>query len=241
MNQTEVQVSSGHRVLLVDDDVALCNLLQEYLLQENLEVDLIHRGDQALAATKTNHYDLVVLDVMLPGLSGTEVLKQIRAYSSLPVLMLTARGDDIDRIVGLEMGADDYLPKPCNPRELLARIRAILRRAHTPGDSTQAAGPLKLDNLVLEPGNRTLTAGGIPVELTSTEFTLLQILMQNAGQIVNKEKLSADGLGRVLGRHDRSIDMHLSNIRRKLGHDADGDSRIETVRGVGYLIKVTSQ
>jgi two-component system OmpR family response regulator len=237
MSHTQAQTPSTRRILLVDDDVPLCELLQEYLGQENLEVDLIHRGDQVLAAAESVHYDLMVLDVMLPGLSGTEVLKQIRATSTLPVLMLTARGDDIDRIIGLEMGADDYLPKPCNPRELLARIRAILRRAHAQEDAGQDSQPLQLDDLELEPATRTLKSAGIPIELTSTEFTLLQILMHSAGRIVSKERLSEDGLGRVLGRYDRSIDMHLSNIRRKLGPDAEGDSRIETVRGIGYLIK----
>jgi len=237
MVQADAQAPSSRRILLVDDDVPLCELLQEYLEQENLEVDLVHRGDQVLAATESTHYDLVVLDVMLPGMTGTEVLKQIRAHSTLPILMLTARGDDIDRIIGLEMGADDYLPKPCNPRELLARIRAILRRAKGQDLTQRGKQTLQLDDLELEPATRTLKAGGKPIELTSTEFTLLQILMHNAGQIVSKDRLSEDGLGRPLGRYDRSVDMHLSNIRRKLGPGADGDNRIETVRGVGYLIK----
>ena len=240
MIQAEAQSRSTHRVLLVDDDTALCELLQEYLQQENLEVDLVHRGDQVLAATESTHYDLIVLDVMLPGLTGTEVLKQIRKNSTLPILMLTARGDDIDRIIGLEMGADDYLPKPCNPRELLARIRAILRRTQAHDDTEHGIQPLQLDDLDLVPATRTLKAGGTPVELTSTEFSLLHILMDSAGRIVSKEKLSEDGLGRPLGRYDRSIDMHLSNIRRKLGPDAEGETRIETVRGKGYLIKTRS-
>lgn len=237
MNQAEPRSTSSCRILLVDDDAPLCELLQEYLQQENLVVDLIHRGDQVAAAIESVNYDLVVLDVMLPGLTGTEVLRQIRMHSNLPILMLTARGDDIDRIIGLEMGADDYLPKPCNPRELLARIRAILRRAHSHDASEQDNQPVQLDDLVLEPANRTLKLAGKLVELTSTEFTLLHILMRNAGRIVSKEQLSEDGLGRALGRYDRSIDMHLSNIRRKLGPSAEGDSRIETVRGLGYLIK----
>ena len=240
MNQAEAQAASSCRILLVDDDVPLCELLQEYLQQENLDVDLIHRGDQVLAATETTHYDLVVLDVMLPGVTGTEVLRQIRTKSTLPILMLTARGDDIDRIIGLEMGADDYLPKPCNPRELLARIRAILRRAQAQDDAGPGNQPLLIDDLELEPASRSLKSAGNPIELTSTEFSLLQILMQSAGQIVSKERLSEDGLGRPLGRYDRSIDMHLSNIRRKLGPDAEGETRIETVRGIGYLIKTRS-
>jgi DNA-binding response OmpR family regulator len=237
MSTLTQQTPASGRLLLVDDDVALCELLQEYLHEEHFEIDVVHRGDEVSQAIQSKDYDLLVLDVMLPGLSGTEVLQQIRTHSNLPVLMLTARGDDIDRIIGLELGADDYLPKPCNPRELLARIRAILRRAQGPVDSGQDNEPIELGDLLLRPAARSLEMNGEAIELTSTEFSLLLILMQNAGRIVSKETLSELGLGRPLGRYDRSIDMHLSNIRRKLGPAADGESRIETVRGVGYLVK----
>ncbi len=223
------------RILLVDDDRELCQLLTEYLEPEEFEVEAVHDGAAAIAAIAADEPALMVLDIMLPGLSGVEVLRRVRDQSNVPILMLTARGDDVDRIVGLEMGADDYLPKPCNPRELLARMRAVLRRA-APG----AGGPrelLRVDDLELNPGTRRLTVAGRETALTSTEFSLLEILMGRAGEVVSKEELSSAGLGRPLGRYDRSIDMHISNLRRKLGEAGDGSSRMETVRGIGYLLR----
>lgn len=222
------------RVLLIDDDTELCDLMVEYLGRESFEVDSRHRGDAGLDAARSGGYDICILDIMLPGLSGTEVLRQLRESSSLPVLMLTARGDDVDRIIGLELGADDYLPKPFNPRELLARLRAILRRSPL---SESATGPVAAGDLCLHPGSREATRDGAPLSLTSTEFSILEVLMRRQGEVVDKDTLSRQGLGRPLGRFDRSIDMHLSNLRRKLGPGPDGGHRIETVRGVGYLLK----
>ena len=207
----------------------------EYLEPEGFEVETVHDGAAAVEAVAGGNQDLVVLDIMLPKLSGVEVLRRVRESSNIPILMLTARGDDVDRIVGLEMGADDYLPKPCNPRELLARIRAVLRRAAPPPSAAREV--LRVDDLELNPATRRLTVGGQATELTSTEFSLLQILMARAGEVVSKEDLSSAGLGRPLGRYDRSIDMHVSNLRRKLGNTTGGDGRVETIRGVGYLLR----
>jgi len=192
--------------------------------------------------------DILVLDVMLPELNGFEALKHIRAISSLPILMLTARDEDIDRILGLEIGADDYLVKPCNPRELAARLRAILRRGRpTSGQSFDAgSGPaapaIELGGIRLEPSRRRVHRNGKPVTLTSTEFSVLETLMQRAGQVVPRAVLTEEALGRRLARFDRSIDMHVSNLRRKLAPEEAGpgqsEPRIETVRGVGYLFVI---
>ena len=225
-----------NRILLIDDDRELCRLLVDYLKGEDLWVEAVHEGRAALELSGRDAFDLIVLDIMLPGLSGIDVLRKIRERSNVPVLMLSARGDDVDRIVGLELGADDYIPKPCNPRELLARIRAVLRRTVAADD--QPGGELHINDLVLNPLDRTVRVGGSPVELTSTEFTMLEILMREAGAIVSKETLSERGLGRSLGRYDRSVDMHMSNLRRKLGPGPDGEHRVETVRGVGYQLRI---
>lgn len=225
-----------NRILLIDDDKELCRLLVDYLEGEDLQVEAVHEGRAALELTREDSFDLIVLDIMLPGLSGIDVLRKIRERSNVPVLMLSARGDDVDRIVGLELGADDYIPKPCNPRELLARIRAVLRRTVSADD--QPGGELHINDLVLNPLDRTVRADGGLIELTSTEFTMLEILMREAGSIVSKETLSERGLGRPLGRYDRSVDMHMSNLRRKLGPGRDGEHRMETVRGVGYQLRI---
>ncbi|RME35580.1 MAG: DNA-binding response regulator [Gammaproteobacteria bacterium] len=217
------------RLLLVEDDAELCAMLQEYLAPEGFAVTAIHDGRAGAQAALEGDFDVMVLDVMLPSLSGFEVLRKVRAQRGLPVLMLTARGEDTDRIVGLELGADDYLPKPFNPRELVARLRAILRRVNQAGSegAILRAGPLEL-----HPASRRALLGGEPLDLTSTEFELLRVLMQRAGRPVSKEELSRQALGRPLGRFDRSIDMHVSNLRRKLGDPA----LIETVRGKGYQL-----
>ena len=225
-----------NRILLIDDDKELCRLLVDYLQGEDLRVQSVHNGRAALDQAREEDYDLIVLDIMLPGLSGIDVLRKIRERSNVPVLMLSARGDDVDRIVGLELGADDYIPKPCNPRELLARIRAVLRRTVPTVDEPD--GELQVNDLHLNPLDRTVRIASTPVDLTSTEFTMLEILMRSAGRIVSKEELSEKGLGRALGRYDRSVDMHLSNLRRKLGPGTDGEHRLETVRGVGYQLRV---
>jgi DNA-binding response OmpR family regulator len=229
------------KVLLVDDDVELGAMLKEYLEQEGFEAAAAHDGETGVSEALSGRYAIVVLDVMMPRMNGIEALRRIRAGSRIPVLMLTARGDDIDRIVGLELGADDYVPKPCTPRELVARLRAILRRTQSGGSQTGGfgeanAGPLSAGALVLWPQMRRAEWSGRPVELTSTEFNLLEVLARNAGRVVSKAELSELGLGRPLARFDRSIDVHMSSIRHKLGQLRDGRSCIQTVRGMGYQL-----
>lgn len=223
-----------NRVLLVDDDVELCAMLKEYLEPEGFDVSVVHDGETGAAHVRTGEYDVVVLDVMLPGIGGFEALRRIRAEGQTPVLMLTAKGDDVDRIVGLELGADDYLPKPCNPRELVARLRAILRRTALTHESASAQRPLTVGALEVRPAERTARWHQQPLELTSTEFNLLHVLAQHAGEVVTKAQLSEQALGRPLERYDRSVDMHVSNLRHKLGELGDGRSPIQTVRGSGY-------
>ena len=214
-------------LLLIDDDEELCELLIDYLGQEGFGVEAVHDGEAGLARLSTHH--LVVLDVMLPGMNGFEVLRRLRERSSVPVLMLTARGDDIDRIIGLEMGADDYLPKPFNPRELLARLRAIHRRAEGAG----TPGAIRLGDVDLDPATRVARRAGLPLALTSVEFTLLEMLMRAAGRAVTRDALAERVLGRPWSPYDRSIDVHVSNLRRKLG-ESEGRDLIKTIRGVGY-------
>jgi two-component system response regulator CpxR len=218
------------RILIADDDTELCELLAEFLQQEGFDVILAHDGERALSLSRQQSPDVLVLDIMMPSMNGIEVLKQLRQESGLPVIMLTARGDDFDRILGLELGADDYLPKPCNPRELVARIRAVLRRSR--GQS--AASLLRVGDLEIDTGTREARLGGRRLDLTSTEFSVLSLLLQNAGATVAKRELYRAALGREPVRYDRSIDMHVSNLRRKLGPVEGDTSRIETVRGLGY-------
>ena len=217
-------------ILIADDDTELCELLREYLGQEGFAVRLAHDGEQALLESRRPGLDAMVLDIMMPRMNGIDVLRNLRKESELPVIMLTARGDDLDRIIGLELGADDYLAKPANPRELLARIRAILRRSNT--QSTVAT--LGVGDLVLNQARRELHRGGLLIDLTSTEFSILQLLLQRSGEIVEKKDLYLAALGREPVAYDRSIDMHVSNLRRKLGLAIDGTERIETIRGIGY-------
>jgi DNA-binding response OmpR family regulator len=220
------------RVLLVDDDVELSEMLREYLGHEGFDVDVTHDGESGVERALGGDYDIAVLDVMMPGISGIEALRRIRVTSRLPVLMLTARGDDLDKVMGLELGADDYVPKPCTPRELVARLRAILRRT-APEASAQV---LTSGSLVVWPERRQVELAGQALDLTSAEFGLLEALMRHAGRVVGKAELSEQGLGRPLARFDRSIDVHISSIRQKLGVLADGRSWIQTVRGVGYQL-----
>ena len=220
------------RVLLVDDDDTLTELLAEYLGAEGLEVSRAPDGEKGVQEILNNPYDVVVLDSMMPKMNGLDVLKTVRAQSKIPIIMLTAKGDDIDRIIGLEMGADDYVPKPCQPRELLARINAILRRTRlAEPDPPGNASSITASNVTLYPAKRQAEVGDKPLELTSTEFNLLEVLMRHAGQVVSKDTLSEEALDRKLAKFDRSIDVHISSIRHKLG-DA---SLIQTVRGLGYL------
>lgn len=214
-------------ILIIDDDVELCELLLAFLQREGFIVEAMHRFERDTWDAIRERIALVVLDVGLPGLNGFEVLRLLRSDSRVPVLMLTARGDDVDRIVGLELGADDYLSKPCNPRELSARIRAILRRVD--GGADQRSGMLSISGVVLDAATRSVSCGDASVEMTSTEFNVLERLMRDAGQIVTKDVLMRDALGRRLRPFDRAVDMHISSIRRKLGEDL-----VRTVRGLGY-------
>ena len=214
-------------ILLIDDDVELCELLLAFLQREGFVAEAMHRFEHEAWDAVRDRIELVVLDVGLPGLNGLDVLRILREGSRVPVLMLTARGDDVDRIVGLELGADDYLPKPCNPRELSARIRAVLRRVDGGAGPRDAA--LAVSGLVLDPATRSVSRGDERLEMTSTEFNVLERLMRDAGQIVPKDVLMRDALGRRLRPFDRAIDMHISSIRRKLGDDL-----VRTVRGLGY-------
>jgi two-component system response regulator CpxR len=227
-----------NRILVVDDDLDLCELLAKYLQREGFEVEMVHSGEQGVERAMSGDYALVVLDVMLPGLNGFDVLSHIRRRSGVPVLMLTARGDDVDRIVGLEMGADDYLQKPFNPRELIARIRAILRRARTDiAESNTPPSPerFSVGDVEMDKGTRIVTRGGEQLPLTTVEFDLLEALMRAAGHIVSREDLVKSILGRNFTPYDRSIDTHVSNLRKKLGHYVDGIERIKTIRSVGYI------
>ena len=225
------------KVLLVDDDVELAEMFQAYLEQEGFEVKAVHDGNAGIAEALHGQHDIAVLDVMLPGKSGIDVLIQIRAQGAMPVLMLTAKGDDADRIVGLELGADDYVSKPCTPRELTARIRAILRRSGTL-ETSPAQSQIIVGALSIWPEQRRTEWEGKPLELTSTEFNLLEVLARSAGQVVSKVELSEQALGRPLARFDRSIDVHISSIRRKLEPLPDGRTRILAVFNKGYqLIK----
>lgn len=226
------------RILLADDDIELSDMLVDYLGREGFDVDVAHDGNTALSKALAIPYDLLILDVMMPNRSGFDVLRDLRARSLLPVLMLTARGDDIDSIVGLELGADDYLAKPSSPRVLVARIRAILRRAEAKGElqnGVERADQIALGDLVMHMGSRTVACGNNPVSLTSTEFSVLGVLLRQAGNVVSKANLSEQALSRKLSRYDRSLDMHVSNLRKKLGLLSDGRERIKTIRGVGYI------
>ncbi|WP_416224117.1 response regulator [Thiohalophilus sp.] len=225
-----------NRVLLIDDDTELTEMLSDYLSAEDFTVQAVYDGETGVEAALSGQHDVVVLDVMLPRLSGVEALRRIRQQSRVPVLMLTAKGDDVDRIVGLELGADDYLPKPCNPRELVARLRAILRRAVAPAGAAGGVEDRVVGRISLQPGRRVACWDGQRLDLTSTEFNILDTLMRHAGQVVSKADLSSEALGRELERYDRGLDMHVSNLRRKLGSLADGRSPIQTVRGVGYQL-----
>ena len=225
------------QILVIDDDVELCTLVGEYLAAEGFQVESVHDGERGLQRALNGNYVLVVLDVMLPGINGFEVLRRIRNGSRIPVLLLTARGEDVDRIVGLEIGADDYLPKPFNPRELVARIHAILRRTRSAEkpQKAQLAEILRVGEIELDPATRTVRQAGKLVELTSVEFNLLQVLLSEAGRVVTREQLADSVLSRKFSPFDRSIDMHVSKVRKKLG-DSEGETEhIKTVRGVGYI------
>ena len=223
------------KILLVDDDVELSALLQEYLAEEGYDVTTGMDGRAAIAAAAGRTADLIVLDIMMPHMNGIEVLQRIRQHSDIPVLMLTARGDDVDRISGLNLGADDYVTKPCSPGELAARVRAILRRARQASTST-AQGPVRAGYLMLDPGARVAEWKGKPLDLTGTEFSLLDVLARSAGQLVSKQDISQRAFGKSLTPFDRRIDVHISSVRQKLGLREDGQSWIRSVRGQGYQL-----
>ncbi|MEO6698279.1 MAG: response regulator transcription factor [Paraperlucidibaca sp.] len=225
-------------ILLVDDDRELTKLLATYLSAEDINSEAAHDGQAGAALALSGRFQMVILDVMMPGQNGIETLRQIRQHSQIPILMLTAKGDDIDRIIGLELGADDYVPKPCSPREILARIRAILRRATATSPSPLPNTLLSHSGLTLSPTQRHAQWRGQELDLTSTEFSLLEVLMTQAGSIVSKAQLSERALGRKLMRFDRSIDVHISSIRQKLSVFGEQQPLILTVRGQGYQLRV---
>lgn len=225
------------KILIIDDDEELCELVSEYLGVEGFSVDSVNDGEAGLKAALAGEHDIAILDVMMPKMNGFDVLRALRQSSQLPVIMLTARGDDMERIVGLEIGADDYLPKPFNPRELAARLRAILRRSAAT-DGAAGNENISVDGISLSPSGRTASLDGRDMNLTSVEFALLHELLKDAGQIVKKEDLSERVLERKLSPYDRSLDMHISNLRKKLGPRGDGSERIKTIRSVGYIYTV---
>jgi DNA-binding response OmpR family regulator len=225
------------RVLIIDDDIELCELLAARMSDEGFEIEAVHDGPRGLERALSREHSLVVLDLMLPGMGGLDVLRRVREQSPIPVLILTARGEDIDRILGLEIGADDYLPKPFNPRELIARIRAILRRSVRFAAGTH---PLIVGDLRLDLASREARLQGRLISITSAEFALLEMLMQHAGRIVTREELTEAVLGRKLGPFDRVIDVHVSNIRKKLG-TSQGVERIKAIRGSGYLFVLRAE
>lgn len=223
------------KILIIDDDAELCELVSEFLTSEGFAIASVYDGTQGVQRALAEDFALIVLDVMLPSLNGFEVLRRIRATKRTPIIMLTARGEDVDRIIGLELGADDYLPKPFNPRELVARIRAVLRRMQPEPGAQPKSESLIVDDVELSKSSRLVRCGGHIVELTSAEFDLLALLLQSAGKVVTREDIAQRALGKEFSPFDRSIDMHISNLRKKLGDRRDGIERIKSVRGIGYI------
>ena len=220
-------------ILLIDDDVELCELLAAFFSGEGFEISAVHDGPSGITEALSGNYSVVILDVMLPGCGGFDALREIRAKSRVPVLMLTAKGEHVDRIVGLELGADDYVPKPFNTRELAARVRAVLRRTEPEnGDEhSEEIGGLSMNTM-----SRSVSVYGRSVELTGTEFRLLELLMISAGHVVSLDRISQDVLGRRYSAFDRSIGVHVSNLRRKIGPYGAGSERIRNIRGEGYVL-----
>ena len=223
------------KVLIVDDDRELGEMLKEFLAPDHFDVSVCLSGEDGLRAVQNDDFELLILDIMLPGMSGIDVLREIRQSSDIPIIMLTAKGDDVDRILGLEFGADDYLSKPFNPRELLARIKAIMRRSRP---TTGRGHRIRVGAIELDVRSRRLTAGGDPIRLTGTEFELLNRLAESPGEVVDKEALSRQVLGRRHLPYDRSLDTHVSNVRRKLAKAGVENPTIQSQRGVGYCLLV---
>jgi DNA-binding response OmpR family regulator len=219
------------RLLLIDDDVELCEVLTDYFAAEGFEVESAHDGPRGLDRASSGEHALVILDLLLPGMRGLDVLSRLRANSSVPVLILTARGEDVDRILGLELGADDYLPKPFNTRELMARVRAIFRRVRPSGGEKR----IEVGDLALDPSSRQAWRDGQPLSLTMAEFGILDALVRQPGQVMSRRRLAEQVLGRRLAAFDRSVDVHVSNLRRKLGDPASGREHIRAARGEGYV------
>ncbi len=225
------------QLLLIDDDVELCAMLTDYLGRHGFTTKSVHRGDTGLQVANTGNWAVILLDVMLPGLDGLEVLRELRKHSSANVLLLTARGEDVDRIVCLELGADDYLPKPFNARELVARIRAILRRTLN-STVSGAAVSVVVEDLKMDTAARSVYQSGQQIDLTAVEFALLEMLMRSPGKVVTREELAEYALGRAFHPLDRSLDMHVSRLRRKLGENSKQEDRVKTIRGSGYQLTV---
>lgn len=225
------------KLLLVDDDVELGNLLCEYLGAEGFATTRVLTGKEGVEGALSGNYTAMILDIMLPDMSGIDVLRQVRKSSRLPIIMLTAKGDNIDRVIGLEMGADDYMPKPCFPRELVARLRAVLRRYDERPEKQEDDGIATYGELVLNPATRTSEWRGQPFDLTASEFNLLDLLLRSPERVVSKDELSEKCLGRQREAYDRSVDVHISNIRQKLAGLEGNTMTIETVRSVGYRIR----
>jgi DNA-binding response OmpR family regulator len=234
--------TSAKRILVIDDDVELCQLINRFLTQEGFEMEAVNNGTTGAERALSRNYALVVLDVMMPEVNGFDVLRRIRAQSHIPVLMLTAKGDALDRVLGLEMGADDYLAKPFNPQELVARIRAILRRIKPQtDDAKRSRTPLLVGDVEMDRGARVVRRQGEMVNLTSVEFDLLEVLLQSAGQVISRETLTRDVLGREFSPFDRSIDTHVCNLRKKIGLLPQGTERIKGVRGIGYVYALPAE
>lgn len=229
------EIDSRSRILMIDDDVKLCRLVREYLAPFGFEVSAVHTGHDGVEAARSAALDAIILDVMLPGIDGFEVLRQIRAVSDVPVLMLTALGDEADRIVGLEIGADDYLPKTFSTRELLARLRAVTRRSQIAARLGNDTEELTAGDVTLNTATREVRLRGDLIDLTALEFDLLHCLARSAGRILNRDQLLDEVAGREYDVFDRSIDVHISSIRRKLGDDFREPRYIKTVRSVGYM------
>jgi two-component system response regulator CpxR len=225
------------RLLVVDDDRDLCHLVKQYLEPEGFALSVVHTGGEGIKSAIAGNHELIVLDVMLPDKKGFDVLREIRNRVRTPVLMLTAKGDEFDRILGLELGADDYLPKPFSPRELIARISAILRRSGWQSERSTTSRPpvIRSADIELDLAARTVSKAGQPLKLTSAEFDLLRAFFESPGQVLTRESLVENVLDRKFSPFDRSIDLHISNLRRKLGPQNDGAERIRSVRGIGYL------
>jgi DNA-binding response OmpR family regulator len=233
---TDLNQAREARVLLVDDDRELCQMLTEYLDAERFDVKSVHDGGDALEELQNNDYEILILDVMLPSVGGFDVLRKLGASYETPILMLTARGDDVDRIVGLELGADDYLSKPFNPRELVARIRAILRRANNRPGRGSVPDVLTVGPITLNTGTHLVHVADKSVPLTGAEFRVLELLMRSAGQVISRDAMTEQALGRKLVAYDRSIDTHISNLRRKLDLEVGKNPEIKNVRGSGYTL-----